>query len=131
MNLLIEHAAQARRVQTKAAFLRPIVGVEVESRYNLTARQDPNVKMSRGKPVPVGPTAKLGDGVTWDRLAAMKPEDIRSRNLFPYLALPHPKHATGGQVFPQMQLSMFPRLERFDVDFDLPEAFLPAPSCGH
>ena len=53
------------------------------------------------------------------------PEDIRSRKLFPYLALPHPKHATGGQVFPQMQLSMFTRLERFDVDFDLPEAFLP------
>jgi hypothetical protein len=97
----------------------------LESRYNLTPRQDPNVTMSRGKPVPVGPTAKLGDGMTWDRLAAMKPEDIRSRKLFPYLALPHPKHATGGQVFPQMQLSMFPRLERFDVDFDLPEAFLP------
>jgi cytochrome c peroxidase len=28
-------------------------------------------------------------------------------------------------VFPQMQLEMFPRLERFDVDFDIPEAFLP------
>ena len=28
-------------------------------------------------------------------------------------------------MFPQMQLSMFTRLERFDVDFDLPEAFLP------
>ena len=24
-----------------------------------------------------------------------------------------------------MQIEMFPRLERFDVDFDLPEAFLP------
>jgi cytochrome c peroxidase len=31
----------------------------------------------------------------------------------------------GGQVFPQMQISQFPRLARFDVDFDLPEAFLP------
>src|SRR4051794_302114 len=39
--------------------------------------------------------------------------------------LPHPKHTPGGQVFPQMQTAMFPRLERFDVDFDLPEAFLP------
>jgi cytochrome c peroxidase len=28
-------------------------------------------------------------------------------------------------VFPQVQIEMFPRLERFDVDFDLPEAFLP------
>jgi hypothetical protein len=24
-----------------------------------------------------------------------------------------------------MQIDMFPRLERFDVEFDLPEAFLP------
>jgi len=80
----------------------------LESCYNLTPRQDPNVKMSRGKPVPVGPTARLADGMTWDRLAAMKAEDIRSRKLFPYLALPPPKHATGGQIFPQMQLSMFP-----------------------
>jgi cytochrome c peroxidase len=28
-------------------------------------------------------------------------------------------------VFPEMQIRMFPRLERFDVDFDIPEAFLP------
>jgi hypothetical protein len=28
-------------------------------------------------------------------------------------------------VFPQLQIAMFPRLERFDVEFDLPEAFLP------
>src|SRR6185369_7254786 len=28
-------------------------------------------------------------------------------------------------VFPQVQIKMFPRLERFDVDFDIPDAFLP------
>ena len=28
-------------------------------------------------------------------------------------------------VFPQFQIDMFPRLQRVDVDFDLPEAFLP------
>ena len=28
-------------------------------------------------------------------------------------------------MFPQMQIDMFPRLERFDVEFDIPEAFLP------
>jgi hypothetical protein len=28
-------------------------------------------------------------------------------------------------VFPQMQIDMFPRLQRFDVDFDVPDAFLP------
>src|SRR4051794_19221707 len=55
----------------------------------------------------------------------MSPQDIRSADAFPYKPLPHPKQATGGQVFPQVQIAMFPRLQRFDVDFDLPEAFIP------
>jgi cytochrome c peroxidase len=94
-------------------------------RYNLTPRLDSQAKMSRGKPLPVGPTARLPGGVNWQKLAGMTPEQIRSQNLFPYPSLPHPKQATGGQVFPQMQIDMFPRLQRFDVDFDLPDAFLP------
>ena len=64
--------------------------------------------------------------MTWDKLAG---DDARARSArpgaFPYPSLPHPKQATGGQVFPQVQIAMFPRLERFDVEFDLPEAFLP------
>ena len=97
----------------------------LESRYDLSPRLDPTARMSRGKPLPVGPTARPANGLTWERLGSMTPDDIRARNAFPYPSLPHAKHATGGQVFPQMQLAMFPRLERFDVDFDLPEAFLP------
>lgn len=97
----------------------------LESRYDLTPRFHPEAKMSRGKPVPVGPTARLRDGVTWESLAAMTPEEMRKKGVFPYPALPHPKQATGGQVFPKMQIEMFPRLERFDVEFDLPDAFLP------
>jgi len=97
----------------------------LESRYELTPKLDPEVKMSRGKPICVGPTVRMADGVTLDKLAAMDPEEIRSRGIFPYLPLPHPLQATGGQVFPKMQIDMFPRLERIDVDFDLPEAFLP------
>jgi cytochrome c peroxidase len=97
----------------------------LERRYNLTPQVDSQVTMSRGKPVPVGPTAKLPQGVSWEQLASMTPADIRQRGHFPYPPLPHPKQTTGGQVFPQMQIAMFPRLERFDVDFDLPEAFLP------
>jgi cytochrome c peroxidase len=96
----------------------------LESRYNLQARFDPQAKMSRGKPLAVGPTAKL-KGVTWQQLAEMAPDEIRSRSLFPYPALPHPLQSNGGQVFPKMQTEMFPRLERVDVEFDLPEEFLP------
>jgi cytochrome c peroxidase len=97
----------------------------LERRYNLQPRLDPAVRMSRGKPLAVGPTARLAEGVTWERLAAMSPEDIKRQGIFPYPSLPHPLQSNGGQVFPQMQIDMFPRLERFDVEFDLPEAFLP------
>jgi cytochrome c peroxidase len=97
----------------------------LESRYTLAPRLDPAAKMSRGKPLVVGPTARLASGLTWEELAKLTPEEIKRRGVFPYPPLPHPKHVTGGQVFPQVQTRMFPRLERFDVEFDLPEAFLP------
>jgi cytochrome c peroxidase len=99
----------------------------LERRYELKPTLDPKATMSRGKPVPVGPTARLPKGVAWDALAKMPPEEIRTKDIFPYKALPHPVQGggLGGQVFPQMQIKMFPRLERYDVEFDLPEAFLP------
>ncbi len=97
----------------------------LESRYDLTPKLDPGAKMSRGKPLPVGPTARLRQGLDWDKLAAMTPAQVREAGAFPYPSLPHPKHSAGGQVFPKFQIAMFPRLERFDVDFDIPDAFLP------
>jgi cytochrome c peroxidase len=97
----------------------------LEARYNLEPKYDPEVKMSRGKPVPIGPTARLPQGTTFEQIAVMTPEAIRAAGNFPYPPLPHPKQVAGGQVFPQIQLQQFPRLTRFDVDFDLPEAFIP------
>jgi cytochrome c peroxidase len=99
----------------------------LESRYNLEPKLDPVVTMSRGKPLAVGPTARLPAGMTWEALAALSPAEIRERDIFPYKALPHAIQGggLGGQVFPQMQIKMFPRLERYDVEFDIPEAFLP------
>jgi cytochrome c peroxidase len=96
----------------------------LEARYDLSRRVDPNVKMTRGKPIPVGPTAKLS-GVTWDQLGQMAPEQIRDRGVFPYLPLPHVNHPVGGMVFPQEEVKQLPRLERFDMDFDLPDHYLP------
>jgi hypothetical protein len=97
----------------------------LQQRFNLEPKRDPEVKMSRGKPLAVGPTARLRNGVTWDRLAQMPVADIQQQGLFPYPSLPHPLQANGGQVFPRMQIEMFLRLERVDVDFDLPEVLLP------
>lgn len=64
----------------------------------------------------------------WDKLgklANMTSSEICNKDLFLYPSLPHLKRSTGGQIFPQVQTTMFPRLERFDVEFNLPEAFLP------
>ena len=38
----------------------------------------------------------------------MTPDEIKPAGLFPYPSLPHPKHANGGQVFPQMQIDDVP-----------------------
>ncbi|HEX8792159.1 MAG TPA: cytochrome B6 [Polyangiaceae bacterium] len=99
----------------------------LNERYDLKLRTMPGIVMSRGKAQPIGPTARLRAGKSWDDLAAMTPDAIRAGGLFPYPSLPHVKQGGGygGMVFPAMQIDMFPRLQRFDVDFDLPEAFLP------
>jgi cytochrome c peroxidase len=98
----------------------------LESRYNLNPKLDHEAKMSRGKPLAVGPTARLKGGLSWAQLSQMTPDQIKQQDAFPYPSLPHPLMAGGGgQTFPQMQIKMFPRLERFDVDFDLPDVFLP------
>jgi cytochrome c peroxidase len=97
----------------------------LEERYDLRRRVDENARMTRGKPIPVGPTAKLKAGVTWEQLGRMTPEEIREKGVFPYLPLPHVNHPVGGMIFPQTEIKSLPRLERFDMDFDLPDHFLP------
>lgn len=97
----------------------------LKSRYDLSKRVTSEVTMSRGKPLPVGPAARLKRGLTWDEIGRMTPDQIREEDLFPYKPLPHVVHAEGGMVFPKMIIDKLPRLERFDMDFDLPEHFLP------
>jgi cytochrome c peroxidase len=55
----------------------------------------------------------------------MAAEEIKGKDLFPYLPLPHALHSTGGMVFPQVATRIHPELDRFDVEFDLPDHFLP------
>ncbi len=102
-------------------------------RYDLSKRVSSDIKMSRGKPIPLGPATKLPQGVTWEKLSEMSTEEIREKGLFPrgFLPLPHPNHPEGGMLFPKMMIDQLVkmgegnRLERFDLDFDLPEHFLP------
>lgn len=101
-------------------------------RYDLSNRPASDITMSGGKPVQKVIRVKLAEGMTWERLANMPPEEIREKDLFPagFLPLPHVKHAIGGQVFPKFHIDEIRKLEdrsleRFDVDFDIPEHFLP------
>ena len=98
----------------------------LEKRYDLSGKTDPRVTMSGGrKPVPVGPTARLPEGVTWDALARLSPDEIKTRKAFPYVPLWHPLQDIGGMVFPPAQTKVVDGLERADVEFDLPEAYTP------
>ena len=85
----------------------------LEDRYDLAPRVDARVPMSPGGEagLPIGPTAKLPSGMTWEKLARMSAEDIREQNAFPkgYLPLPHPHHEVGGMVFPQVEVKLLPR----------------------
>jgi cytochrome c peroxidase len=104
----------------------------LNERYDLGDRPDPNAKMSRGKPVQSGVRVKLPAGVSWEQLSGMSPEDIRVKGLFPagFLPLPHPKNVEGGMVFPKFAIDEVKKqtgrdLQRFDVDFDIPDHLLP------
>ncbi len=102
-------------------------------RYDLSNRPAAGVMMSGGrKAVQQGVRVKLPAGMTWEQLAAMSPDEIREKDLLPrgFLPLPHVKHVTQGQVFPTSEIDEIKKqegrsLERFDVDFDLPDHLLP------
>lgn len=101
-------------------------------RYDLSDRPVEGVTMSRGKPVQGGVRVKLPPGVTWEELAALSPEEIRRKQLWPagFYPLPHPHHEAGGMVFPKVQIDELRKqtgrdLTRFDLDFDLPDHLLP------
>jgi cytochrome c peroxidase len=101
-------------------------------RYDLANRASAAMMAAGRKPVQQGVRVKLPAGVTWDQLAAMTPEEIKQKNLFPhgFRPLPHTKHAVGGMVFPANQIDEIRKaegrdLERFDIAFDLPDHLTP------
>lgn len=102
------------------------------ARYDLGDRPAETATMTRGKAIQSGVRARLPEGMTWDKLNSQSPKQIRAQDLFPvaYLPLPHPNHAEGGMVFPKFHIDEIKRQEgrdltRFDLDFDLPDHFLP------
>lgn len=104
----------------------------LQQRYDLSNNPSKTTTMSNGKPIQEGVRTKLPQGVTWEQLGAMSPEEIKEKKLFPqgFLPLPHPHHAEGGMVFPKFAIDEINKQEnrdltRFDLDFDIPDHFLP------
>jgi len=101
-------------------------------RYDLSDRPAAGVTMTRGKAVQQGIRAKLTQGITWDQLGNMRPEEIRAKDVYPagFFPLPHPNQPEGGMLFPHFMIDELNRQEqrdlaRFDLDFDLPDHVLP------
>lgn len=124
-------ATMARMKAAKTGIMKRQMDL-LNERYDLADRPARGVTMSRGKPVQQAVRVKLPAGMTWQRLDEMTPEQIRDRGLFPkgFLPLPHPNHGEGGMVFPQFVIDEIKKQEgrdltRFDLDFDLPDHFLP------
>jgi cytochrome c peroxidase len=104
----------------------------LNERYDLANRAVSGVTMTRGKPVQEGVRVKLARGITWQQLGQMTPDDIRAKDALPagFLPLPHVRQPEGGMVFPRFLIDELKRQEsrdltRFDVDFDIPDQFLP------
>ena len=104
----------------------------LNERYDLSNRAATGVTMSRGKAVQEGVRIKLPAGMSWENLGGMSPEEIREKGVFPagLFPLPHPNHPEGGMLFPKFHIDEIKKQEsrdltRFDLDYDLPDHFLP------
>lgn len=104
----------------------------LQQRYDLSNNPSKTTTMSNGKPIQDGVRVKLPKGETWDMLAKMSPDEIKAKGLFPsgFLPLSHPNHAEGGMLFPKFAIDEINKQEgrdltRFDLDFDIPDQFLP------
>src|ERR1035437_841482 len=124
-------AVRTRMSEAKAAVMKRQANLLAE-RYDLSNRPAKGAVMDRSKPLQEGVRVKLSAGVTWAQLSGMTPDQIRDKNLFPqgFLPLPHANHPEGGMVFPTFEIQELLKQEqrdltRFDLDFDLPEHFLP------
>jgi cytochrome c peroxidase len=123
-------SVKARMSAAKAGVMKRQMDL-LAQRYDLSNRPAKET-MSRGKVLQDGVRARLGGGMTWERLGAMDPAAIRDAGAFPdgFKPLPHANHPEGGMTFPQVHVDEVNRQEqrdltRFDLDFDIPEHFLP------
>jgi cytochrome c peroxidase len=119
-------AEWAMKLKRERAAVDEAARADLESRFELRCRTDPAIAMSKGKPQPLGPVARLPKGVaSWEQYAAMSAEEVRALGNFPYRPLQHPIQSTAHMLFPRVWTKVHPEHERMDASFDLPDCFLP------
>src|SRR5258708_33776410 len=86
---VVEEPFEVVRARDKAAKARVMADhfKILEQRYDLGRHVDDSECMTLCKPIPVGPTAKLKNGLTLDQPGRMSLEGNRTETLFPYLPL--------------------------------------------
>jgi hypothetical protein len=99
----------------------------MSARFAFSGRTIEGATMSGGrKGIPAGPVAKLASAnCTFEGLASLSPDEIKKGDLFPYKPLAHPLQSTAHMLFPRMWVGAHPEHERIDLDFDIPDAYLP------
>lgn len=102
------------------------------NRFDFKTPDDPQATIAGAwmsghrKPVMKGPIARLPKGISsFDELAKLAPNEIKQRDLFPYKPLAHPLQTTAHMLFPESWVKAHPEHARIDVDFDIPEDYLP------
>ncbi|MBI3467161.1 MAG: cytochrome C [Planctomycetes bacterium] len=102
------------------------VNAYMASRFDFSGEPIAGATMSGGKAVMKGPVTRLPQDVkSYEELAETTPDAIRGKDIFPYKPLAHPLQTTAHMLFPQNWIRVHSEHERMDVDFDVPEEYLP------
>ena len=112
--------------QQKPALMKDVEAY-MNSRYDLNGEAYQGKFMSGGrKAIMKGPISKLPKGInSFEDLAMLSPEQIKSRDLFPFKPLAHPLASTAHMVFPDSWNQAHPEHIRMDIDHDYPDGYLP------
>lgn len=128
----VDFPAMAAKAKAGKAALHKRQADHLAQRYDLGDKAGAAVMSGGRKKVQEGVRVKPPEGKTFDELAKLTPDKIRADKLFPlgFLPLPHPRHEEGGMVFPTFHIKEILKQEgrdltRLDIDFDLPDHFLP------
>ena len=115
-----------RMLEEQKPGLMADVTAYMSARFDFRGEPIPGTAMSGGKAVMKGPVTRLPDGASsFEALAELTADEIRARDLFPFKPLAHPLQTTAHMLFPQQWTMAHPEHERMDLDFDIPDAYLP------